>query len=460
MTHLPLPIRSMRLWLQSSALLAVLAGFSSLLLFDQRLAIFQRDQRHAELVDRVLNQLRNRPLSATGLEQLNAGLLISGVRISLKERPTPSASQHPAHEGIPSRRPPHISEELHDTWLSSEADVQLLDGRQRRIQIEQDVTASVQQQWMAFWLLVAGAGVSCLFTSALLRLVLKRGLTQPLSSFSEQISTFQGPPRSEDRINLAMHPVEIQPIGAAFNALQDRLQHAWEHQRTFMEGVAHELRTPITLISGRSQSLMRQADNPQISTILDQIQREADQMGHLVSDLLDLARRDTGYLNLRTTAVVAEDALLQAYERLEPRADGRLRIELSDETAALTCLADHQRLLQCLTVLVDNALLYSPSYEMVTLCCSEQEAGGLVMHVLDRGPGVAEDERETIFDRFVRGSAGLKSEKRGSGVGLALVKLLMEAMLGTVMVSKRPGGGSDFQLHLPALSALDQPASE
>jgi two-component system, OmpR family, sensor kinase len=440
----PVQIRSMRVWLQSSALLAVLAGYSVLLLLNQRLAILQRQQRHDLTVNQVVSELRSRPLTATDLDRLKSGFLPPGLRLRLEKGPPAAALGQ-----IPSG--------LNDNWLSTTTDLQLSDGQWIRVYVDQDVTDSLQQQWMSFWLLVAGAGLSSLFTSALLRIVLRRGLTRPLAGFSQQISGFQSPPRSEDRVDLAAQPIEIQPIGAAFNGLQDRLQQAWEQQHTFMDGVAHELRTPITLISGWSQSLLRQSDTLPFTPTLNLIRREADQMGELVRDLLDLARRDSGNLHMRKAMLQAEDVLLHSFERLEPRAQGRLQIKITEETADLSGLADEQRLQQCLTILVDNALHYTPCSEMVTLSCSTREPGGFTLHVLDRGPGVLPKERAQIFERFVRGSAGLASERRGSGLGLALVKLLMETMGGSVALADRTGGGADFQLHLPGISTSDLP---
>jgi len=101
---------------------------------------------------------------------------------------------------------------------------------------------------------------------------------------------------------------------------------------------------------------------------------------------------------------------------------------------------------------VDNALLYSPAPGPVTLAASTGPAGELVLHVCDRGPGVPAEEREAIFGRFVRGSAGLASPRRGSGIGLSVVRLLIEAMGGRVQVVDHPGGGADFQLLLPGLA--------
>ena len=149
-------------------------------------------------------------------------------------------------------------------------------------------------------------------------------------------------------------------------------------------------------------------------------------MGTLVSDLLDLARKDSGRLHLRCRPLHADDVLLELHERLAVQAAGRLQ--------------------QCLTALVVNALLYSDG--PVILTASSGPAGELVLHVIDRGPGVLPAEREAIFRRFVRGSAGLASPHRGSGIGLSVVRLLIEAMGGRVQVADAPGGGADFQVLL------------
>ena len=189
----------------------------------------------------------------------------------------------------------------------------------------------------------------------------------------------------------------------------------------------HELRTPITLIAGHAEGLLRRGPQP---SALQLIQQEAQRMGTLVADLLDLARNDAGRLHLRIQPLQADDVLLELHERMAPQAAGRLRLDAC--AAAPRATADPHRLQQCLTALVDNALLCSD--DPVTPAASTGPAGELVLHVIDCG------------------SAGLASPRRGSGIGLSVVRLLIEAMGGRVQVAAQPGGGADFQLLLPGLA--------
>ena len=440
MVRWPVPISPLRLWLQSSSLLAVLAGYSLLLLFNQQLAGLQRNAAHRLLVEQLASELTSQARSREQLQALIPDVLVPGLRLQLSG----------VHQATGAERDRLVLVARSDQqWLVSRVPLALADGSHASLLVEQNVTASVQQEWLAFWLLLVGAGVASLFTSGLLRLVLRRGLVQPLQQFTAQLQAIQAPPSAADFIDVAAQPEELQPIAIAFNGLHDRLRASWERQRAFVDGVAHELRTPITLISGYTQSMLRR--DPEAAA-LKLIRAEAERMGSLVSDLLDLARQDSGRLNLQNLSVAADEALVMLYERMAPQACSRLQLQLDAATSPAAeqprGMADPDRLQQCLTTLVDNALQYSPAPSPVCLFFSIGPAEELVLHVRDHGPGVAPDERDVIFERFVRGRAALLSDQRGSGIGLSVLKLLMEAMGGRVVVADAPGGGADFQLWL------------
>ncbi len=430
---LPRGPASLRLRLQASTVLAVLAGYTALVLLSLSLDRISRRQQHQQLVERIGVALIQQPAPSQPFPYEVRALLQPGTELKLLA----AGSEHP----------PRLRWEGERARLESISPLTLRDGVPRALLLRQDVTDSVSQQKLSLQLLAAAAAVSALITCLLLRLVLRFGLARPLRILSDQLSAYRSLANPPPPLDVERQPDELRPIAATFNAMQERLTASWERQRTFVDGVAHELRTPITLISGHAQSLQRQNTTPALAPSLALITTEARRMGAMVSDMLDLARKDAGRLHLRRQAIDAEDVLLDTFERLSPRAEGRLRLQPPSEHSALPLAAgDPERLAQCLVVLIENALNYSPAPLPVRLY-AEARDGVVILHVSDRGPGVPLEERKLIFERFARGGAAVNT--RGSGIGLAVVQLLMEAMGGRVLVTDAPEGGADFQLHLP-----------
>ena len=435
-------LRSLRLWLQSSTLIAVLAGYGLLLAVGAALMELERRQAHGQLVQALANSLASD--GATEAEAELGRYRPLGLLAWLEPRQPSQAVQL---IGSGSQR-----------WLQSSTPLRLANGQPSTLVVRQNVSVSLERQQQLLLMLLAAAGLASLFTSALLRPVLRRGLVEPIEALCQRLQAITAPLRADASLLApAEQPSELQPIAAAFGALQQRLAAAWERERSFSDGAAHELRTPITLISGQAQSLLRHPlPEPQRQAVAA-ILREAQYMGELVGQLLDLSRQDGDRLQLLLESIDPEALVLEAYDRLRPLAPTRLQLAPAAESAPPAPVAgDRERLLQCLAALVDNALFYSEG--PVELAVSQADAT-VVWHVRDRGPGVPVAERSEIFGRFVRGSAAaLAPEHRGSGLGLALVQLLMQAMDGDVAVAEREGGGADFQLRLP-LSPSPPPAA-
>jgi len=284
------------------------------------------------------------------------------------------------------------------------------------------------------------AGGSVLFTSALLRLVIWRGLIQPLRGFTHELEQLEADSLGSHVLSTAEHPSEFRSIVEAFNQLQARLASAWQRERRFVDGVAHELRTPITVISSHAQRL--QAEPSQTSTAaVALIAAEAKRLGELISVMLDFARVDAGRLTLAVLDHDPEVLLLGALERLQGVAPDRLQLAPSVEGDLPRIRADADRVHQCLAALVDNALRYSDGAVQLAVSASST---GVTLHVHDQGPGIPIAERDQVLERFVRGSTA--SGTQGSGLGLAIVNDLMRAMQGELLIGDAPGGGADLQL--------------
>jgi two-component system, OmpR family, sensor kinase len=322
-----------------------------------------------------------------------------------------------------------------------------LAGKPWRLFTLQNTSTQLAQERNLFLLLIAGAGFAALFTSALLRRVIARGL-RPLDQLQQSMDLITSRTFTESRLSLDDQPPELQPIATAFNSLLDRLSSSWEHQKAFVNAVSHELRTPITLIGGYANRLQRRVANlsPDQVEQLALIREESLRMGRLVSDLLEIARNDSGTLKVAQEPFDAAVVLVEAYQRLSRALRGRLRCH--DPAEPISAIGDSDRLIQSLSNLIENAGKYSPPDEPIELslsCTADQ----VIFHVRDHGPGVPAAERQLIFERFVRGRDASAGPHAGSGIGLAVVQARMQAMGGEVGVEDAPGGGADFQLRVP-----------
>ena len=168
-------------------------------------------------------------------------------------------------------------------------------------------------------------------------------------------------------------------------------------------------------------------------------------MAALISALLELARSDSGRLQLDLQAWDPEQLLVEAFERLEPLAPSRVQLAASTPEGCPLIQVDTERLQQCLLALVDNALTYSQKQVLLSISCGSDSAGRWVsLHVLDHGPGIPAEERPKVIERFVRGSHSVGH--RGSGIGLSVVHELSKAMGAALVIGDRAGGGADLQL--------------
>lgn len=430
----PWHLRSLRLWLQSSSLLAVLAGYVLLLAVGAGLSGLERRQAHRQFVQAIATDLAGRSLRSDDARALSQYRIMGlSARLLAHSQPTSLRLEHRAGQ----------------TWLVSGTQIRTTGPSIAVLEVRQNVTASIQRERTLQLLLLAAAGLASLFTSALMRPVLQRGLVMPIESLCRQLAGISQHAFSTVELEVQSQPQELRPIAEAFNALQQRLVLVWNRERTFTDGLAHELRTPITLISGQAQSLLRQPHAAELHAPLAAIAREAERMGQLLASMLDLARQDAGRLQLLLQPVAPELLMLEAFDRLRPLAADRLRLAPAEPISVPEVQVDPERLLQCLAALVDNALAYSEAEIELALTYEHSQ---VIWHVRDRGPGVMLEERTLIFDRFVRGSAAAQARQPGSGLGLAVVRLLMDSMGGGVRVCERACGGADFQLWLTPIS--------
>ncbi len=224
----------------------------------------------------------------------------------------------------------------------------------------------------------------------------------------------------------------------------------------FVANVSHELKTPLALIRMFGEMLQsgRVANDDKRQEYLDIIVSESERLSALIENVLDFAKVERGRAPYELTSGDVGEAVTRAANVYRYRAE-REGVELTVEVdPALPAARLDERAIQLAVInLIDNALKYAPGSDVIALRTA-REGDAIVVRVTDKGPGVPPEERERIFERFVRGaSAKVNAEGgkpvRGSGIGLALVMHIAEGHGGRAWVEAPPGRGSTFALSIP-----------
>lgn len=253
---------------------------------------------------------------------------------------------------------------------------------------------------------------------------------------------------------------ETATLGAAFNEMADELEReASQRDRLdrlkdeFVLTASHELRSPLTSVQGFAELLMLERDSltpKQVETV-EIILDNCRHLVRLLNDLLDLARSDAGRLAVTPkpteVALLIEDAVRTMRAQTESSKQ-TLVADLAPDLPRVDVEAD--RIRQILVNLLTNAHEYSPEGASIEVTARVRGAE-VEIAVTDDGPGIPENQIEHIFERFVRGDAGLTQRVGGTGLGLAISKSLVELHGGTIAVESTPGVGSTFSFRLPAV---------
>lgn len=236
---------------------------------------------------------------------------------------------------------------------------------------------------------------------------------------------------------------EQRSLARSFNEMTERISRLLGAQRAFVADASHQLRTPLTGLRLRLEAARSGGTVETLEEQLDAAISEVDRLAHTVEELLVLS--SAGERQLRGTQVELRDVAHSAIARWEPTAMARhirlVNIHTGEPRSAWVSRPDIDR---ALDALLENALNYSPAGTTVEVVESH-----LGIEVRDRGPGVAPDEREAVFDRFHRGRAG-RAGPAGSGLGLSIARELARAWGGDVKIVSRDGGGAAVMLALPS----------
>lgn len=241
---------------------------------------------------------------------------------------------------------------------------------------------------------------------------------------------------------------ELKELTEAINAMLARLDAAYAAQIKFVDHASHELRTPIAVIQGYANLLDRWGkDDPQArQEAIDAIIAEGEAMKNLVEQLLFLARGDNHTMRVKPEALDATEVAAQVLK--ETALVDQTHPLSADWNGSVTLTADPDLLKECLRILVDNAVKYTPEGGRITLKI-RQEGTTVRLSVIDEGVGVAKEDLPHVFDRFYRADASRARQTGGSGLGLSIAERIAQTHGGHLEVASAPGLGSKFTLVLP-----------
>jgi signal transduction histidine kinase len=259
----------------------------------------------------------------------------------------------------------------------------------------------------------------------------------------------------EDKVAFLERLADHAAIAIENVRLYDAVVAATDAKSTLISLVSHELRVPMTSIKGYTEMLEAGAAGPVTEMqleFLDTIQRSVDRMSVLVSDLSDINRMESGRLRLDLGPVDLADVIDEAVAGLQTQfvAKGQtVSVDIPDDLPSV--LADRSRTVQILTNLLSNANKYSPKGRPVTVTAENVDREGrrfLRVAVIDQGIGITPEDQAQLFTQFFRSLDPAVRDETGWGLGLSIVKMMVEAQGGAITVESTPGVGSCFAFTL------------
>ena len=295
-----------------------------------------------------------------------------------------------------------------------------------------------------------GAATASLFVAVWLTPSLFRPL-EDIASVAGQIT------RADDlsrRVPGSERGDEIGDLARSFNQTLERVERLFRSQQRLLADVSHELRTPLTAIRGNVDLMRRMGEVDWTS--LDIIHDEIERMTRLVSDLLLLARADSGGMPLQAKVLELDNLFFEVYRQAQllPKS-----VELVVTAVDQVCVyGDPDRLKQLLLNLIDNSIKYTPAEGKVYLALAKAD-GWATVEISDTGVGIPPEDLPHIFDRFYRVDKARTRQQGGSGLGLSIAKSIAKAHGGEIHVRSVVGEGTTFTVLLPILVEQTTPDS-
>ena len=295
-------------------------------------------------------------------------------------------------------------------------------------------------------LLYSALGAS--IVALLLGIFLSRTLTRPIRELTEATRAvaegnlgLQVPLRSKD---------ELGRLAESFNTMSSDLARSTEARKQMTADIAHELRTPLSLIIGHAEAV-HDGVLPPSKENFEIIREEALRLEHLVDDLRTLSLADAGELSINPQPVSPQKLLndLQAtYQHIASQKKVKIQLDAASDIPMLNI--DPGRMTQVLTNILDNALQHTPEGGQINLSARSVQ-NGVELSIQDSGPGIEGEDVNRIFERFYRTDSARHRDNGGSGLGLAIARSIVDMHKGNIWAESKPGQGLKIVIRFPNL---------
>ena len=243
---------------------------------------------------------------------------------------------------------------------------------------------------------------------------------------------------------------EFGRLGTSFNRMIENLDRSENARQTMTADIAHELRTPVTIIQGNLEAILDGIYEPTVEAIAP-IYEETLHVGKLIDDLRDLALAEAGELRISCESTDLRELVDQVAETISGSLDQGPRILVSGNTKLPSLMLDPKRIRQVLVNLLSNAVRVTPAEGRIDIRLTRVGSDRVELSVTDSGPGSPEEDLPHIFERLYRGDRARSRAHGGSGLGLAIARHWVEAHQGTISAENVPGAGACFRVRFPVI---------
>ena len=310
-----------------------------------------------------------------------------------------------------------------------------------------EIDESLSGMRLMFYLVIPAT----LFLVALAIFLITRRALLPLDSMTKTARQITASNLNQ-QLDLPDTHDEVRTFAETFNGMIERINAAFQSQRQFVADASHEIRTPLTIITSELEQALTHMPGPEVKAGIETSLSEIDRLARMTEGLLILARIDASRIGHEHSAYRLDEMLVEVVQSLHRLAEVKevsLSLFIED---AIEVTGDGVMVRRALLNVVDNAVKYTLANTEISVRLETSSCLGVLIKVVDHGPGIAEADQKRVFERFYRGE-NARANIEGSGLGLAIAKALIESQHGSLSLESTAGQGTTVTIVLPRHSS-------